>query len=107
MLWNKILFKKMDFDHLILMDGDGEDRPEEIKPLIKNALDKKNISVVAKRIKDPKELFLQFFINLHKLITLIFTGRNMNFGNYSCLTRNDVKISVNKKSLMGLFFWNS
>ena len=27
----KLCIKKIDFDYLILMDGDGEDRPEEIK----------------------------------------------------------------------------
>ena len=28
---------------------------------------------------------------LHKALVLIFTGKNINFGNYSCLTKKDVK----------------
>tara|TARA_A100001037_G_C14556635_1_gene374063 strand:- start:36 stop:506 length:471 start_codon:yes stop_codon:yes gene_type:complete len=36
---------------------------------------------------------------IHKIVTLIFTGKNINFGNYSCLTRNDVKTLSKKESL--------
>jgi len=97
----RYLSKKGDFDYLILMDGDGEDRPEEIKLLVEKVLTKKNISVVARRVKRSEGIAFTFFYNLHKLITLIFTGRNMNFGHYSCLTKEDmVKIS-SKKSLWG------
>ena len=31
----RYIFQNKKFDNLILMDGDGEDRPEEIKSLIK------------------------------------------------------------------------
>ena len=41
-------FQKNDFNHLIVMDGDGEDRPEEIKYLVNKASDNPDISVVAK-----------------------------------------------------------
>jgi hypothetical protein len=45
------ILEKNEFDHLILMDGDGEDRPAEIRLLAEKALSENNISVVAKRIK--------------------------------------------------------
>ena len=32
--YSGMFFKNEEFDNLILMDGDGEDRPEEIKSLI-------------------------------------------------------------------------
>ncbi len=95
----RYLSKKTDFDYFILMDGDGEDRPEEIRLLIEKVLLNKNISVVARRVKRSEGIIFTFFYNLHKIITLIFTGKNMNFGHYSCLTKKDlVKIS-SKKSL--------
>ena len=47
----RYLSKKDDFDHLIVMDGDGEDRPEEIKYLVNQALEDQEVSVVAKRVK--------------------------------------------------------
>ena len=93
------LSKSLDFDHLIVMDGDGEDRPEEIKMLVEKAFSNADISVVAKRVKRSEGLFFQMLYQIHKIITLIFTGKNINFGNYSCLTRNDVKTLSKKESL--------
>ena len=95
--------KNENFDHLILMDGDGEDRPEEIKLLINKALSDTSISVVAKRIKRSEGIFFQTLYQLHKLITIIFTGKNINFGNYTCLTKDDVKALSTKESLWSSF----
>ena len=75
------------FDYLILMDGDGEDRPAEIKNLVDRIKKNPNYSVVAKRIKRSEGPFFQFLYFFHKLITLIFTGKKINFGNYSCLNK--------------------
>ena len=87
------------FDYLILMDGDGEDRPAEIKNLVGEIIKNPNYSVVAKRIKRSEGHFFRFLYFLHKLITLIFTGKKINFGNFSCLSKNDVKIISTKASL--------
>ncbi len=87
------------FDYLILMDGDGEDRPVEIKKLINEIEKNPNRSIVAKRIKRSEGLFFQFLYFMHKLITFIFTGKKINFGNYSCLTKEDVGILSTKASL--------
>ena len=95
--------KDIDFDHLIVMDGDGEDRPVEIKMLVEKALSDENTSVVAKRVKRSEGFFFQMLYQIHKIITLIFTGKNVNFGNYSCLTKNDIKILSTKESLWSSF----
>ena len=47
----KYLSKKQDLDYVIVMDADGEDRPEEIELLINTVLSEPSISVVAKRTK--------------------------------------------------------
>ena len=47
----RYIFQNKKFDNLILMDGDGEDRPEEIKDLIEKIKEDPSLSVVAKRIK--------------------------------------------------------
>ena len=92
--WNKVYFSKENFDYLILMDGDGEDRPEEIKSFIEKISDNPNVSVVAKRVKRSEGEFFKFLYLMHKAITYFFTGKKINFGNYSCLTKIDVgKIS--------------
>ena len=88
-----------EFDYLILMDGDGEDRPIEIKSFIDKIQNEPDKSVVAKRVKRSEGLIFQNLYTLHKLITLIFTGKKINFGNYSCLTKMDVEKIFSKASL--------
>ena len=44
-----------DFDYTILMDGDGEDRPEEITSLVQTVLKLRIKSVVARRIKRSED----------------------------------------------------
>ena len=99
----RYLSKKENYDYYILMDGDGEDRPEEIKLLVNKVLNNEDVSVVAKRVKRSEGLIFSILYNLHKLITLVFTGRIMNFGNYSCLTKKDVDIISLKESLWGSY----
>ena len=97
------LSKKDDFDHLIVMDGDGEDRPEEIKYLVNQALEDQEVSVVAKRVKRSEGFLFQILYEVHKLITLVFTGKQINFGNYSCLTKKDVVTLSQQESLWSSF----
>ncbi len=87
------------FDYLVLMDGDGEDRAIEIKSFVNKIQSDPDTSVVAKRVKRSEGLFFKFLYQMHKLITLLFTGKNINFGNYSCLTKKDVDIISSKPSL--------
>jgi hypothetical protein len=95
----RYLSKNINFDYLILMDGDGEDRPEEIKLLVEKVLSEPNKSVVAKRIKRSEGFLFQILYRLHKYITLLVTGKLINFGNYSCLTKSDIKKLSTKASL--------
>ena len=95
----KYLSSNSNFDYLILMDGDGEDRPEEIKLLVDKLTHEPDKSVVAKRIKRSEGFFFQTLYRLHKYLTLLTTGKLINFGNYSCLTRPDLKILSVKASL--------
>ena len=91
--------KNKEFNNLILMDGDGEDRPVEIKNLINESINKSNISIVAKRIKRSEGPIFQILYQIHKIITYVFTGKYINFGNYSCLTKKDVEKLNSEASL--------
>ena len=91
------------FDNIILMDGDGEDRPEEIKSLLKEIQNDPNVSVVAKRVKRSEGPFFQFLYKMHKMLTFIFTGKRINFGNYSCLIKSDVEKISSKPCLWSSF----
>ena len=99
----RYIFQNKKFDNLLLMDSDGEDRPVEIKDLIEMIIKNPNVSVVAKRIKRSEGLLFQLLYQIHKLITIFFTGKNINFGNYSILTKDDVKKLHSKASLWSSF----
>ena len=99
----RYVIKNKDFDYLILMDGDGEDRPIELKKLINKVLEHPSKSVVAKRIKRSEGPIFRFLYSMHKLITLIFTGKKINFGNYSCLIKEDVRKLSTLASLWSSF----
>ena len=86
------------FDFVILMDGDGEDRPEEIKYLISKATSLDNSSVVAKRVKRSEGFIFKLLYETHKFLTFLTTGKKIFFGNYSCLTFKDAKILIEKKT---------
>ena len=95
----KYLSDNLDFDYVILMDGDGEDRPEEIKLLVDKILSEPNKSVVAKRIKRSEGPLFQMLYRIHKYLTLLTTGKLINFGNYSCLTKHDLRTLSTQASL--------
>jgi len=99
----RYLAEKDDYDFVIMMDGDGEDRPEELTLLIDEILSNQNLSVVAKRVKRSEGPLFQFLYQFHKLLTIVSTGKNINFGNYSCLTKKDIKILSTKVSLWSSF----
>ncbi len=98
----KYIYEKEDFDYVIPMDGDGEDRPEEIKEFLNKIKDSNNKALVGERIKRSENLIFQTCYQLHKLITLTFTGKSIKFGNFTCLPKATVEKLINDKST-----WNS
>ena len=98
----KYIFKKEDFDYVIPMDGDGEDRPEEIREFINQIQNLNNKPIVGERIKRSENLIFKICYQLHKLITLTFTGKSIKFGNFTCLPKSTVEKLINDKAT-----WNS
>ena len=98
----KYIFEKKEFDYVIPMDGDGEDRPEEIKQFIELAENSDGKSIVGERVKRSESLFFKTCYNIHKVITLIFTGKSIKFGNYTCLSKVTVEKMISEKAT-----WNS
>ena len=87
------------YEYAIILDSDGEDRPIEIKDLISLIKQEPEKTIVASRVKRSEGIIFQTLYKIHKLITLVFTGRKINFGNYCCLTKNDINLLSNKSSL--------
>jgi len=85
----KYLTEKEDFDYVILMDGDGEDRPEELTSLFNKSKENPLKTVTANRIKRSEGSFFKLLYECHKILTYVFTGKLIKFGNYSCLPKED------------------
>ena len=68
----KYIFEKKEFDYVIPMDGDGEDRPEEIKNFIELSKEAGDRSIVGERVKRSEGLFFKFCYQFHKYLTLAF-----------------------------------
>ena len=98
----KYIYEKKEFDFVIPMDGDGEDRPEEIKNFIELSKEAGDSSIVGERIKRSESLFFKSCYQFHKLLTLSFTGQSIKFGNYTCLSKATVKKMLEEKAT-----WNS
>ena len=94
---------KTDFDKIIIMDSDGEDRPEEVINFLDKIEKGENKSIVAKRVKRSEGIIFKILYNIHKIITLVFTGKLLNFGNFTCLNNQDVKKILNEKTVWSSF----
>jgi glycosyltransferase involved in cell wall biosynthesis len=98
----KYIFEKKEFDFVIPMDGDGEDRPEEIKNFIELSKEAGDKSIVGERVKRSESLFFKFCYQFHKFLTLAFTGKSIKFGNFTCLSKSTIKKMLDEKAT-----WNS
>ena len=98
----KYIYEKEDFDYVIPMDGDGEDRPQEIKEFLNQIENSNYKTLIGVRIKRSESTMFKICYQFHKLITLTFTGKLIKFGNYTCLPKNTVEKLINEKAT-----WNS
>ena len=99
----KHIFENEEFDYVIPMDGDGEDRPEEIKQLIDNLNYHPDKPIVGERIKRSESIFFKFCYFSHKIITSTFTGQSIKYGNYTCLPKSIVEKMINEKATWSSF----
>ena len=98
----KYICKNENFDRVIIMDADGEDRPEELNDFFKKAKENPNMTITGNRFKRSEGFVFKALYEAHKLLTLIFTGKLIKFGNFSCLPKNHVQQLVQKP-----YLWNS
>tara|TARA_B100000676_G_C17923351_1_gene756759 strand:+ start:58 stop:927 length:870 start_codon:yes stop_codon:yes gene_type:complete len=98
----KYIYEKKEFDYVIPMDGDGEDRPEEIRNFIEISKQSSQRSIVGERVKRSEGIFFQLCYQFHKFLTLAFTGKSIKFGNFTCLSKSTVEKMINEKAT-----WNS
>ena len=99
----KYINEKEEFDYVIPMDGDGEDRPEEIILLIEKIKEYPDIVITANRVKRSEGLIFKLCYLAHKYLTLVFTGQTIKYGNYTCLPKSAVNAMVNESATWSSF----
>ena len=99
----KYINEKEDFDYVIPMDGDGEDRPEEIKLLIEKVKEYPDTVITANRVKRSEGFIFKSCYLIHKYLTFVFTGQLIKFGNYTCLPKSVVARMVEEAATWSSF----
>jgi glycosyltransferase involved in cell wall biosynthesis len=99
----KYINEKEDFDYIIPMDGDGEDRPAELKLLIEKTKDQPGTVITACRVKRSEGFIFKFCYLVHKYLILIFTGESIKYGNFTCLPKTIVNEMVNEPATWSSF----
>ena len=99
----KYIMENDEFDYVIPMDSDGEDRPEEIKDLVKKTETNLELPVVCERIKRSEGILFKLCYFFHKLITKTFTGKSIRFGNFTCLPKIIIKKMIEEKATWSSF----
>ena len=99
----KHISENEDFDYVIPMDGDGEDRPEEISNFVEKIKDNPNNTIVGERVKRSEGLIFKICYFFHKIFTYTFTGKFIKFGNFTCLTKQTVKKLIQEKATWSSF----
>ena len=99
----KHINEKEEFDYVIPMDGDGEDRTEELSLLIKKIKEYPDAVVTANRVKRSEGFIFKFCYLTHKYLTLVFTGQTIKYGNYTCLPKLVVNEMVNEPATWSSF----
>lgn len=86
--------ENLSFDKLLIMDGDGEDKPDDASRLLKESVTEKDKIIFAKRKSRQEGKSFRFFYKLYKLMFRILTGKKIAFGNFMLIPRSLVNKAV-------------
>ena len=98
----KYICNNEDFDRVIIMDADGEDRPEEINDFLRVSKENPNVTITGNRFKRSEGIIFKTLYEIHKVLTFIFTGKLVKFGNFTCLPKKHVLQLIEKS-----YLWNT
>jgi glycosyltransferase involved in cell wall biosynthesis len=76
------------YDVVIVMDSDGEDRPEDLPALLEAYREHPDAIVVAQRAQRSEGVSFAIFYFLYKRLFRLLTGCTIDFGNFCLLPKN-------------------
>ena len=89
---------------IIVLDSDGEDKPEDIPELINACVATKNSEIIfAKRDKRNEGSLFRFSYFIYKLIFRVLTGFSINYGNFSCIPQKRLKNLIFQENIWNHF----
>jgi hypothetical protein len=81
------LATRSDVEAVLVMDSDGEDRPEEIRALVAAARANPEAVIIAERSKRSESLGFKFGYMVYKLLFWLLTGQRVSFGNFMIIPK--------------------
>ena len=78
---------RYDCDIVIVMDADGEDKPEDIERFIQAYYENPSSIVVAQRSNRSEGFWFRVFYGLYKIVFRVFVGVDLDFGNFCVIPR--------------------
>lgn len=76
---------------VIVMDADGEDKPDAIPALLEKSKEEPHKIVFAHRSKRSESLIFKLFYSIYKAVFVLLTGKVITFGNFSSVPAEQLK----------------
>jgi polyisoprenyl-phosphate glycosyltransferase len=91
-----------DYDFVVVMDSDGEDKPQDIKELINKAEQEQEKKIIfAQRKKRQESVFFKTGYFFYKYLFYFLTGQKISFGNFSIIPKKILSKVVHQNNI-----WN-
>lgn len=91
-----------DYDFVVVMDSDGEDKPQDIKDLIGKAEHENEKKIIfAQRKKRQESTFFKIGYFFYKYLFYFLTGQKISFGNFSIIPKKLLSKVVHQNNI-----WN-
>lgn len=74
--------EKMPCDHVLIMDSDGEDRPEDAGLLLNTVASHPGKIIFARRRSRQESRKFRLFYTIYKFVFRVLTGKRISFGNF-------------------------
>ena len=78
-------------DLVVVMDSDGEDKPEDILRLVNELKQSKKSLIFAKRVKRSEGTIFKIGYFIYKKLFYMLTGDKIRFGNFCCIRFNKIE----------------
>jgi glycosyltransferase involved in cell wall biosynthesis len=95
-------FEANNFDAVVIMDSDGEDRPADVYTLLAGWEEQPNVVFVARRAQRSETISFRCLYRLYKALFRILTGHSIGFGNFCLLPKSALQELVHNPAI-----WNN